>query len=195
MLTVVWDVDDILNDLMFQWYVHGWLAEHPDCCLSYEQLSANPPHTVLGVQRGDYLASMDRFRATDRARNMTPAPDALSWFREQGHRFRHIALTARPLESAPEVARWVILHFGEWIRCVGIVPTRTVEGVPVYDRTKGEYLAWLGRGDVLVDDASENIAQAASLGLKTLQPARPWNHATLTLAALLNELSQMAGEY
>jgi len=193
MLTVVWDVDDILNDLMHQWFLHGWLTEHPDCSVSYEQLSCNPPHTVLGVGREDYLASMDRFRESDRARNMTADPDVLTWFREQGYRFRHIALTARPLQSAPEVARWVIQHFGAWIRCFGVVPTRTLDDVPVYDRTKGEYLAWLGRGDILVDDSTENVSEAALLGLKTFQPARPWNNARLTLPKLLNQLSQIAG--
>jgi hypothetical protein len=194
MLTVVWDIDDILNDLMYQWFLHGWLAEHPDCAISYGQLSSNPPHAILGVDSRDYLASMDRFRKTDRALEMTPNPEALAWFREHGHRFRHIALTARPLETAPDVASWVMRHFGAWIRCFGVVPTRTADGVPLYDRTKGEYLAWLGRGDVLVDDSPENVAQAASLGLKTFQPARPWNHSTITLPAVLNQLSQMAGE-
>ena len=24
MLTIVWDVDDVLNDLMFQWFSLGW---------------------------------------------------------------------------------------------------------------------------------------------------------------------------
>lgn len=194
MLTVVWDVDDILNDLMYQWFLHGWLAEHRDCRVSFEELTCNPPDAVLGVHRSEYLASMDRFRKTERACNMTPNPEVLKWFRECGHRYRHIALTARPLETAPDVAHWVMRHFGTWIRCFGVVPTRTEEGVPVYDRTKGEYLAWLGRGDVLVDDSTDNILQAASLGLKTLQAAQPWNKSTLTVPALLQELSQMAGE-
>jgi hypothetical protein len=194
MLTVVWDVDDILNDLMYQWFHHGWLAEHADCRLSYAELASNPPETVLGVERREYLASMDSFRKTERGCNLTPNPEVISWFREQGDRFRHIALTARPLETAPDVAYWVMQHFGAWIRCFGVVPTRVVEGIPPYDRSKGEYLAWLGRGDLLVDDSTENILQAASLGPKTLQPAQPWNNSTLTIPALLQELSQMAGE-
>lgn len=194
MLTVVWDVDDILNDLMHQWFLHEWLAEHPNCRISFGELTCNPPDTVLGVHRSEYLASMDRFRKTERACNMTPNPEVLKWFHDQGHRYRHIALTARPLETAPDVAHWVMRHFGAWIRCFGVVPTRTEEGVPVYDRSKGEYLAWLGLGDVLVDDSTDNILQAASLGLKTLQAAQPWNNSTLTVPALLQELSRMAGE-
>lgn len=194
MLTVVWDVDDILNDLMHQWFLHGWLVEHPTCRISFEELTCNPPDTVLGVHRSEYLASMDLFRKTDRAYNMTPNPEVLRWFHECGDRCRHIALTARPLETAPDVAHWVMRHFGAWIRCFGVVPTRSEDGVPIYDRTKGEYLSWLGKGDVLVDDSTENIHQAASLGLKTLQAAQPWNKSILTVPALLRELSRMAGE-
>ena len=194
MLTIVWDVDDVLNDLMRRWLIHGWLAEHPDCGISYESLTCNPPHTVLGVDLHDYLDSMDKFRKTQLGCNLSPNPEVLAWFHEQGDRFRHIALTSRPLESAPDVAHWVFQHFGAWIRCFGVVPSRTETGVPLYDRTKGDYLAWLGRGDVLVDDSNDNIAQAASLGLKTLQSAQPWNQSTLSISALLEQLSQMAGE-
>jgi hypothetical protein len=193
MLTVIWDVDDILNDLMYQWFSYGWLREHPDCGISFGDLSCNPPHTALGVERTEYLESMDRFRRTERACNMTPNPEVLRWFREQGHRCRHIALTARPLETAPDVASWVMRHFGAWIRCFGVVPTRAGVDVPIYDASKGEFLAWLGRGDVLVDDSTENILQAASLGLRTLQPAQPWNNSKLSIGIVLRELSQIVG--
>jgi hypothetical protein len=194
MLTVVWDVDDVLNDLMVQWFTHGWRKEHPDCRLYYADLAANPPHAVLGVDCEDYLASMDVFRKTERASNMLPNPEVLAWFREQGYRFRHIALTARPLETAPEVAHWVMRHFGNWIRCFGVVPTRTEIGAPLYDRSKGEYLAWLGRGDVLVDDSMENNRQAAALGLKTLLVRQPWNNGKSTTCELLRQLTEMAAK-
>lgn len=194
MLTVIWDVDDILNDLMYQWFHHGWLAEHPECALDFSELSANPPHAVLGVERGVYLDSMDRFRRTQRGSRMTPNAEVLAWFRERGHLCRHVALTARPLESAPDVAWWVMHHFGAWIRCFGVVPTRAAEGTPVYDRSKSEFLAWLGTGDVLVDDATENVRDAELLGLRTLQPAQPWNNSTLLMRSVLQQLTEWAGE-
>ncbi len=136
---------------------------------------------------------MDCFRKTERARNMSPDPEVLAWFRKEGARFRHIALTARPLETAPEVAYWVMHHFGAWIRCFGVVPTRLQEGVPIYDQTKGQYLVWLSRGDIIVDDSTENIREAEPLGLRTLQPAQPWNNSQLTVSDLLRQLSDMAG--
>ena len=193
MLTVVWDVDDVLNDLMYQWFMHGWRDHHCDCSLLYEELTSNPPHEILGIDRLHYLSSMDAFRRTDRARNMSPAPEVLAWFAQHGRLFRHIALTARPLESAPDVAHWVMHHFGTWIRCFGIVPTRVRDGVPIYDHTKGEYLSWLGRGDILIDDSTDNIREAEGLGLKTLQVAQPWNKSNLTISHVLGRLLEMAG--
>lgn len=194
MLTVVWDVDDVLNDLMYQWFIHCWRLHHSDSSVSYEELTHNPPHEVLGIDRVDYLSSMDVFRRTERACNMSPAPEVLAWFRQNGDLFRHIALTARPLETAPDVARWVMHHFSPWIRCFGIVPTRVQVGVPIYDHSKGEYLRWLGRGDILVDDSTDNIREAESLGLRTLQLAQPWNDSKLTMSNLLRQLLTMAGE-
>lgn len=193
MLTLVWDVDDVLNDLMYQWFAYGWRVQHPDCPISYQELTSNPPHQVLGIGKTDYLASLDCFRVTERARNMSPNPEVLAWFRNAGARFRHIALTSRPLATAPEAAHWVIRHFGAWIRCFGVVPSRLQEGIPIYDQTKGQYLAWLSRGDVIVDDSTENIREAESLGLRTLQPAQPWNSSQLTVSDLLRQLSDMAG--
>ncbi len=194
MLTVVWDVDDVLNDLMVQWFHYGWRIDNPDCTLPFERLTSNPPHAALGVDPGIYLESIDRFRRTERADNMIPNPEVLAWFQRSGSRCRHIALTSRPLETAPGVAHWVMRHFGAWIRCFGVVPSRPDASLPVYDRSKGEFLAWLGRADVLIDDSTENILQAGSLGLRTLQPAQPWNASTLTMGALLQQLSQWAGE-
>ena len=194
MLTVVWDVDDVLNDLMQQWFKHCWLIEHPDCQVTYTDLSENPPHLALGVTLDEYLASLDAFRRTERAINMQPNPRVLAWFRTEGERFRHIAITARPLESAPDVAHWVMRHFGAWVRCFGVVPTRIDGDVPTYDGNKGEYLKWLGRGDIFVDDAAENCLRAESLGLKTLLYAQPWNNSTLATDALLRKLSDLAEE-
>ncbi|HTW49496.1 MAG TPA: hypothetical protein VMD92_16195 [Acidobacteriaceae bacterium] len=195
MRTIVWDVDDVLNDLMYQWFTFAWLPAHPECHVSYSGLTANPPHEALGIERSGYLASLDVFRATDRARSMTPSAEILSWFQLDGHRFRHLALSARPLESAPEVARWVLEHFGAWIRCIGVVPTRTAPGIPAYDRTKADFLGWLGRGDILIDDSPENIRQAQLIGLKTLMPRQPWNQSRLTTHALLEDLTRMAGSF
>jgi hypothetical protein len=192
MLTIVWDVDDVLNDLMYQWFTFHWLPENPDCKCSYRELSGNPPNEVLGISRAAYFSSLDAFRKTDRAMNMQPNVEVLTWMREHGRRFRHAALTGRPLETAPDVAHWVLHCFGAWIRCVGVVPTRWDAEVPVYDRQKGDFLKWLRCGDILIDDLKENTRQAEDLGLKTLLYPQPWNASQLTVTTLLQELTKLA---
>jgi hypothetical protein len=193
MQTIVWDVDDVLNSLMYAWFAGAWMKEHPGCGIKYSGLTENPPHVVLGVAREQYLASLDAFRKSEPGIHLTPNAEVLDWFGRYGSRFRHIALTARPLETAPEVASWVMRHFGAWIRCFGIVPTRVGEGVPIYDRDKGDYLRWLGKGDVLVDDGEENLDQATALGLRAVTWPQPWNRATQDRTATLLELTERAG--
>jgi hypothetical protein len=195
MLTIVWDVDDVLNDLMYQWFHLGWKREHMGCAKEYSDLSENPPHDALGTTREEYLASMDAFRRSEAGVKLTPNAEVLGWFAAHGSRCRHIALTARPLETAPDVAHWVMRHFGTWIRCFGVVPTRNVEGVPLYDRGKGDYLRWLGKGDVLVDDARDNLKQAAEMGMKSFAWPQPWNDSRMTTAEILGELQALAERF
>jgi hypothetical protein len=194
MQTIVWDVDDVLNSLMHAWFTEAWMKEHPECRIEYSGLTENPPHFILGVALEQYLASLDAFRETESGMHLTPNAAVLDWFGQYGSSFRHIALTARPLRTAPEAACWVMRHFGLWIRCFGVVPTRVGEDVPVYDRGKGDYLRWLGKGDVLVDDGEENLNQATELGLRTVAWPQPWNRSTQdTTKALLELTAKAAG--
>jgi hypothetical protein len=186
MLTIAWDVDDVLNDLMRQWFTLEWLPTHPDCILRYDDLTFNPPHSLLGVDESDYLSSLDRFRATSPAQNLAPNPEVLTWFRGHGARCRHLALTARPLETAPQLASWVMQHFGVWIRCIGVLPSRPMENVPVYDRTKREFLAWIKAADILIDDSPQN-----RVGIKALAFPQPWSGAEYTISEFLQQLTEL----
>ena len=192
MLTIVWDVDDVLNDLMYQWFSFCWLPQNPGCRIAYTELIGNPPDEALGISRATYLRSLDAFRKTDHALNMKPNPEVLEWMREHGDNFRHVALTARPLETAPDVAHWVMRHFGPWIRSFGIVPSRIPSDLPIYDRSKGDFLRWLRCGDLLIDDSPENVRQAQELGMKSLLYPQPWNGSPHTVSTLLKELSRLA---
>jgi len=64
--TVVWDVDDVLNDLMQSWFDSVWTPEHPGELLRYAGVSQNPPHKLLGVGRDEYLASLKEIGAAYR---------------------------------------------------------------------------------------------------------------------------------
>lgn len=192
MQTIVWDVDDVLNDLMRSWFETFWLPSHPDCSSRYEDILENPPHRLLEVSLGEYLASLDAFRLSGAAEQLLPVPEVLAWFRQYGERFRHIALTATPLRTAPVSAVWVTHRFGRWIRSFNFVPSiREGECIPMYDKTKSDYLSWWGRADILVDDSAVNVDAARVLGIRGVLMPRPWNQSRLTIAETLESLTEL----
>jgi hypothetical protein len=182
---VIWDVDDVLNELMRAWFDEWWRPQHPDCVQRYEDLSANPPHGILGVPQETYLDSLDRFRE-ERFASLVPRREVLDWFAEHGRRGDHVALTATPQRFAHRSAEWVMKHFGEWIRTFAFVPApRGWLAEPTRRFPKGDYLAWLGRGDVFIDDRDDNVAGAEAMGLSGIVVPQPWNrssHRTLRMA-------------
>lgn len=192
MLTIVWDVDDVLNDLMLTWFTEAWKPSHPTCGLSYPDITENPPDRVLGIDRSEYLSSLDAFRLSDRARNLLPNSAVAEWLQANGAGYRHMALTARPLESAPQAAEWLFRHFGSYLRGFGVIPTRLPAGVPAYDRNKGEFLRWFGKADVLVDDSEENLRAAERYGIQGVLYPQPWNSSSQTAREALESLARLA---
>lgn len=188
MRTIVWDVDDVLNSLMREWFEVTWKPAHPECTLAYSDIRENPPHRSLGIAKEEYLASLDKFRISEEARLLAPNPAIVDWFREHGDAYRHLALTARPLDSAPAAAEWVFRHFGAHFRCFGVVPSRSDTAAPVYDRNKGEFLKWLGIADYFVDDSEENVALAAEAGVRTVLFPQPWNRANCSVEDVLRAI-------
>jgi hypothetical protein len=193
MQTIVWDVDDVLNDLMREWYAAKWLPEHPQCPVRYEELEQNPPHELLNASLQEYLASLDAFRLSEQGRSLSPDRTVVQWFEREGSRYRHVALTATPIVNAPHAASWVFRHFGRWIRTFAYVPSsRPGDPVNAYDRSKGEFLSWWGRADILIDDNLQHTSAAAELGISTYLVPRPWNDAGGSLADILAKLSSAA---
>lgn len=189
MRTIVWDVDDVLNDLMHAWFTSVWKPANPGSRARYQDIADNPPYRSLGISEADYLASLDDFRLSGLARHMAPNPAVLEWLRTYGDAYRHVALTARPLNSAPAAAEWLFRHFGEYFRCFGVVPSRQGTRTPVYDRDKGEFLEWLGSADVFVDDSPANVAMAQSAGVRSILYPQPWNSAAHSVGDLLKTLT------
>jgi hypothetical protein len=188
-LTIAWDVDDVLNDLMYAWFHQSWQQLHPESQLQYSDLITNPPHQLLGVGLPEYLDTLDRFRLDGSFQQLQPRSELLVWFKQWGNQFRHIALTATPITVAPISAAWVTAHFGEWIRCFGFVPSyRVGESLPIYDQNKGDFLEWWGKADILIDDSPSNIVAAEAVGVKTILMPQPWNQSQLTTAATLDLL-------
>lgn len=189
MITVAWDVDDVLNDLMLLWLQDRWLPEHPQYHINFEDIIENPPHKILNCTLEEYLNSLDSFRQSSKYHDMPANFEVLSWFKNHGYKARHIALTAVPLRCAGYCAEWVLRNFGQWIRTFHFVPSlRQGEKIPQYEINKIDYLRWLGKVDILVEDKEEIIRQAQDMGIKGILISRPWNKAVLSLEEALEEI-------
>jgi len=189
--TIVWDVDDVLNEMMRTWLEKAWLRDHPECTVSYEDIVENPPHAILGVPKSEYFASLDAFRLSSTAQEMEPMKETLEWFRMHGTRFRHVALTGAPILSSPVSAGWVMRHFGAWIRSYNIVPsTPDRSSAPEYDSSKKDFLLWWGKGDIFVDDSIKNLEGARAAGLGCVLFPRPWNGNPTTITETLEMIAE-----
>ena len=106
MKTIAWDIDDVLNDLMYLWF-QSWNTDNSASAVRYADLMENPPHGILGITMESYLKSLDTFRLSSSYLDMEPIKEVSEWFVDNGSRFRHIALTAVPLSAASVSAQWV----------------------------------------------------------------------------------------
>lgn len=191
MKTIAWDIDDVLNNLTETWLETEWLPRKADCRrVRYQELSANPPHGLIGVSKAVYLESLDRFRQSETAARMQPEKILTGWFRAHGDRYRHIALTARPRASVIPAIEWVMRHFGEWFQSFSYVPSeRAGQSSRQPDRSKADYLAWLEKVDFFIDDQPENCLAAERLGIRVFLLKQPWNRSPLTLKDILDQLT------
>jgi hypothetical protein len=195
MKTIVWDVDDVLNNLMKDWFENHWLPGHPGTAISYEEITENPPHRLLGISVNEYLNSLDEFRLSESGRNLEPVKEVVQWFKEHGRNFRHVALTATPLKAAPLSSFWVMSHFGTWIRSYNIVPSaREEQGNPLYDQGKDEFLRWWNKGDILVDDNPSVVGMIEESEMKVVLMPRPWNKSALTTKEALDLLTSYTSQ-
>jgi hypothetical protein len=190
MLTLAWDIDDVLNELMRTWFEAWWRPRHPSARLKLENLAQNPPHQILGVGLHDYLHSLDEFRLSGQYAQMSPDSQVLEWFKHHGARFRHTAVTAVPRKAAPISAAWLIRHFGDWIRSFHFIPSARAGDIPTdYEPTKATYLKWLNRIDIFIDDNACNVQEAAVLGIRCFLVARPWNSGGMQITKILETLT------
>lgn len=190
MKTIAWDIDDVLNELMRSWLEKKWVIEHSDCCKDFSQITENPPHKLLGISKQEYLASLDEFRSSDQYKNLRPIPAVKNWFLDYGKFFRHIAVTSVPIHAAYASAEWLLRNFGAWIRLFYFVPsTRRGSIVPCYDRNKKDFLNWLGKADIFIDDNEANIDGCKKLKIKAILFPRPWNSSKLSITETLERLT------
>lgn len=195
MKTIIWDIDDVLNDLTHAWLEKVWLPLHPECHVRYENVTENPPQNLLGIGKQEYLVSLDAFRLSPEADRMVPDDQVLGWFKRYGRYFRHIALTARPRKTVFPAIEWVLRHYGEWFQTFSYVPAeRPSEPTGHPDQDKHDFLFWLGKADYFIDDSPYNVDEAQKLGIDAYLVAQPWNGSTVNLMDILHTIMVKGGQ-
>jgi len=190
MKTIVWDLDDVLNDFTVAWLSGGWKLAHPECPVAYEALRSNPPLVELKATRAEYLKSLDHFRLSQAAQHLKPQPQILDWFQTHGAEFNHHILTARPTATVAPAAAWAFQHFGKWIRHFHFVPSaRSSDVIVTHEKNKAEVLRNIGDVAFFIDDSSENIADAEELGIRSILFPQPWNDSTDSVDSILAQLA------
>lgn len=186
--TIVWDVDDILNNLMKDWFEMEWKLSHPKCKLNYNDLKENPPYKILGISKKEYLESLDKFRFRHYI-DLKPNKEVYEWFEENGEKFKHLALTSTPIKSSPISSAWVMKNYGKWIRGYFVLPSfRKGEKITKYHKNKGEFLKELKNVDLFIDDSAKTIKDSKSNGINSILFPTPWNDSKLTIKRLLENL-------
>lgn len=187
MLTIAWDVDDILNNLMYEWFLNFKEGNPRIKDIDYNDLIHNPPQDILEISKLEYLESLDQFRLATAYKSSVPNPEVLSWFEEHGEKANHIALTAVPVNCVHASAEWVMSHFGKWIRSFNYIPSsRAACPVKSYDSSKAVFLKRVGIVDILVEDNQKNVTESEEIGVKGVLVSRPWNSSQTTLRESLN---------
>lgn len=190
MLTVAWDVDDVLSETMRTWFEAWWASKNGDYRLDYEDITKNPPHNILGIERATYLQSLDEFRLSEVFQKMPPNGAVHQWFNQYGYYYRHIALTAVPRAAAAASASWVIRHFGDWIRTFHFIPSLRSGDIPTtYESTKAGYLKWFDRVDIFIDDNEKNVYEVKALGIRCFLVSQPWNSGGMKMEEILESLT------
>jgi len=190
MLTIAWDVDDVLNDLTKQWLYY--YCKKQNIKMEYKDIVSNPPHNILNMTFDEYINSLDSFRLSDKALNMLPNSKILNWFEQYGYLFNNIVITSTSAKTSQNSAFWVMKHFYKWIHSFNIVPSyRIDDNVVRTDKTKKDFLERIGNVDIFIDDNKKNIDDAKELKIKTFLVAKPWNKNGLKIEDILMELTKI----
>lgn len=193
-ITIFWDVDDVLNDLMREWL--SIYSQENSIIVDYDQLTSNPPHELLGISIHDFRASLDNFRLSENFSKMKPVQPVYEWFESKAVNTRNMALTATSIGTAHCSSSWVFKNYSKWIRTYHVVPSpRENEVIPEYDKDKIEAMSLLSPNGILIDDNENNVKNAALFGYTGMLFPRPWNsNAGKSINGFLDEINKILEE-
>jgi hypothetical protein len=185
MTLIVWDIDDVLNEL-----TSNWLKWVDDPFISEKsQLTNSRFEEILGWSRKDYLKSLDRFRR-EQFINLEPN-QLIQNFMARHSRISNLLLSATPLTCAPISARWAFVHFGEWIDGVLMAPSPRASRSSTRMSKRDHIFRLVKTGEqvICIDDQPANILEARDAGAAAFLWPQPWNESSSSQDAVLDSIS------
>jgi hypothetical protein len=192
MYTIIWDIDDTLNNLMYWWFI--WFKKHNTVCRldKYEEIVENPPYKIMGIPKERYLISIDTYRK-ESFYVLKPNEDIFTWFEQFGESAEHIALTSTPLDCASISAEWLFRNFGQWFRTFHIIPSdRRMQYHYQYYKNKADLIQRLNKENIIfIDDSEHNIkdVKKLKLNIETYLVKQPWNDG-MSIDKILKEITK-----
>ena len=184
---IIWDVDDVLNCFMESWLKH-WNSKN-DEDVDFFEITKNPPNKILGVSDNAYFNSLDNFRNSDKGKTVKVNSSIKNWFLINGDKFNHIACTARPISTMANQSHWIYYHYGKWIRTIHASNAQRNDNKIDNGVTKAEFIKWIKKPILFIDDSEENINSVSKIGADTLLFPQPWNKVNLSIDDFLNKLN------
>lgn len=191
MLTICWDLDDVLNNLMESWLQnYNYLNKTH---FQYKEIIKNPPYEILGISENFYKNILDIYRK-EYYDLLSPNKIILEWFKQNGHRAYFSVLTATPTSCASISLEWLMRNFGNWIRQYAFIPsTREQIKDNIYDKTKADWLV-RNKADLFIDDSIKNCKEANEKGIATFCVKQPWNNGN-DIQWILNQVEKYIVSY
>lgn len=187
MTIIIWDVDDVLNEL-----TENWLNSINHSLVRTKQQLISPEfHAILGWSREKYLQSLDGYRRTSFA-DLIPNGSIQAFMAHNSH-VVHLVLTATPMLSAHLSAEWTIRHFGSWVDGFLLAPSARA-GSNSDRSTKADHISRLVSDHdrvVCIDDQPLNVETAQRAGATAILWPQPWNESTQSCDDALRQLSQV----
>jgi len=188
---IIWDVDDVLNCLMEFWLNHWNQGNNSN--ISLKDIKENPPHEILGITKETYFTSLDEFRNSESGKYVLANSILMNWFEGHGNKFKHVACTARPIETMPNQAWWIYYNFGQWINTVHAAGAVRDSKIDYQTGLKADFISYIDTEVIFIDDNEENINAVSKIGTETILYPQPWNNSVYSEEEFIEELNNKLG--
>lgn len=188
MKTIIWDVDDTLNNFRFDWFLHNKEElKKIDHDISYDYFNIKNPYNILNDNKDTFIKSLKDFKNYNHFK-ITVNKEIYNWFYKYGKNYNHIILTKCSKDYFEFAVNFVNKYFGKWIQSYNYISGNKKDNLNEF-LTKAEFIKkYFKEIKYFIDDSEKNCKQVEELGIKTFCPKQPWNNG-MDIKDILEELN------